>query len=321
MPLFRPQSLVILVFFLAADARAQQAGQTVDALHVSSDTVLVQADGNGASSSQGAAEAQDAAASDEFVESDPLWEVGIVAAGGWLPDYPAADENHFRFVPLPYAIYRGEVFRLGDRGAARGIVADEESFEIDLGIDAAFPVDSDDNDAREDMSSLDLLLEAGPRFTYRFLPKQKKNEVDLSIAGRAVISTDGKNWRYQGIIINPALVYRRNHMFGHDFRGVLSVGSLFGYDGMNRYFYRVSDQDARPGRPQYEADDGYIGTEFSAGFSWGIIDNLRAFGGVQLGYWGGSANDDSPLHRDNTTFTVGGGIRWSFFTSEERVER
>ena len=260
-------------------------------------------------------------ADETATDTDPLWEVGVVAGGGYLPDYPAADENHFRGIALPYAIYRGEVLRLGDRGAARGIVADEERFEIDLGLDAAFPVDSNDNDAREGMSNLDLLLELGPRVTWRIIPKSERDELDLALATRAVISTDAKNWRYQGITVNPSLTYRHYLLPEEDLRAVLSIGPLFGFDGLNNYFYRVSQSDARPDRPQFDADDGYIGTETSVGFSWSIFERLRLFGGVQIGYWKHAANEDSPLHLQNTTVAVGGGLRWALYTSEERVPR
>jgi len=255
----------------------------------------------------------------EAPDDQPLWEVGAVAGGGYLPDYPASDENHFRGLVLPFAIYRGDVLRLGDRGAIRGIVADKERIEFDLGLDAAFPVDSDDNDAREGMSDLDFLLELGPRLTYRILPRSHRDELDLSLATRAVISTDFRNWRYQGITVNPSFTYRRNHLFGRDLSGVLSIGPLFGFDGLNNYFYRASRSDERPGRPRFNAHDGYIGTETSAGLSWGIFENLRVFGGVQLGYWKHAANENSPLHRDNTTLAIGGGVRWSILTSERQV--
>jgi len=251
----------------------------------------------------------------------PLWEIGVVGGGGYLPDYPAADENHFNWLALPYAIYRGEVLRLGDRGAARGIIVDNDRIEFDLGLDAAFPVESDNNDAREGMNDLDFLLEVGPRLTYRFLPPEDRDELDLSFAVRAVLSTDFGNLRYQGLTLNPNLTYRRNDFILDDMRGVISLSPLFGFDGLNDYFYRVSPSEARPGRPAYEADDGYIGTELSVGASWGIMENLRVFGGVQVGYWGHSANDDSPLHRDDWTVGVGGGLRWSIFTSERRVAR
>jgi hypothetical protein len=222
---------------------------------------------------------------------------------------------------LPYAVYRGDFFRLGDRGVARGIIADTSRFELDVGIDAAFRVDSDDNDAREGMDDLDYLIEAGPRLTWYLLPRDQDNSLYLSFAGRAVFSTDFANVRYEGITLAPRLTYWRNRIFGRDFNATVWVEPLFGLDGLNDYFYEVEPKDARPGRPAFEADDGYIGTELSLGFSYGFSERLRAFGGVQFGYWDHSANDDSPLHREDLTVGIGGGLRWTIFASEERVER
>ena len=252
---------------------------------------------------------------------DPLWEIGAVAGGGWLPDYPASSQNHVRALALPYAVFRGEVFRLGDRGAARGILYDDDRIELDLGLDAAFPVDSDDNDAREGMDDLDYLLELGPRVRWRFLPEPDGQELDASLAVRGVVSTDFANWRWQGVTINPALTYRTRPFAGHDLRLVASLGPLWGVDGLNRYFYEVKPRDARPDRPAYRADDGYIGTELSLGATWGPWERLRLFGGVQLGYWQGSANEDSPLWREELTLSVGGGLRVMLFRSERTVPR
>jgi MipA family protein len=190
-----------------------------------------------------------------------LWEIGVVGGGGYLPDYPAADENSVQAIGLPYAVYRGPVFRLGDRGAARGILTDSETIEIDLGVDAAFPVDSDDNDAREGMADLDYLLEVGPRITWRILPRSHRDDLYLALATRAVISTDFANWRYQGITVAPSLTYWRNNLFDRDLNATVWIEPVFGFNGLNDYFYEVRPSDARPGRPAFDADDGYIGTE------------------------------------------------------------
>jgi hypothetical protein len=254
-------------------------------------------------------------------DTKPLWEIGMVGAGGYLPDYPAADENSMQAIALPYAVYRGDFFRLGDRGVARGIFADTSRFELDVGIDAAFRVDSDDNDARKGMDDLDYLLELGPRLTWYILPRQQRDSLYLSLAGRTVFSTDFANMRYEGITVAPRLTYWRNRILGRDFNATVWIEPLFGFDGLNDYFYEVEQKDARPGRPAFNADDGYIGTELSFGLSYGFSERLRAFGGVQFGYWDHSANDSSPLHREDLTVGIGGGLRWTIFASDKRVER
>jgi MipA family protein len=254
-------------------------------------------------------------------DDQPLWEIGAVAGGGWLPDYPASSQNHTRVLALPYAIYRGEIFRVGERGAARGIVYDDQRIEIDLGLDAAFAVDSDDNNAREGMPNLDYLLELGQRVRYRFLPEPDGHELDASLAVRGVVSTDFANWRYQGVTINPAVSYRVRPLPEKEFRLVATLSPFWGVDGLNKYFYEVKPRFERDDRPAYQADNGYIGTELNLGATWGPWERVRVFGGVQLGYWEGSANEDSPLYREDFTVAVGGGLRVALFRSESRVAR
>ncbi len=256
---------------------------------------------------------------EEDDDSEPLWEIGVAGFAGFLPDYPAADENHFNGLAVPLAIYRGDIFRIGDGGGPRGTVVDNPRLEFNLGIDASFPVDSDDNDAREGMSDLDALFEAGPQVIFKFLPDDDKNELDLAVAVRAVISTDLSNTRYQGINVNPRLIYRRNDLFDRDLRAFAGVGPTFGFDGLNNYFYEVEPKDARPGREEYDADDGYIGTEATFALSAGLTDRIRLFGGTQFGFWGGSANEDSPLHENDFSAAFFTGLSWRIFESERRV--
>ena len=171
------------------------------------------------------------------------------------------------------------------------------------------------------MDNLDYLLELGPRIRYRFLPEPDGREFDASLAVRGVVSTDFRNWRWQGVVINPALAYRIRPFEDHDLRLVASVGPFWGVDGLNKYFYEVKPRDERPGRPAYQADNGYIGTELNLGATYGLWDRVRLFGGVQLGYWNGSANEDSPLWREELTVAVGGGLRVMLFRSERTVPR
>jgi hypothetical protein len=251
----------------------------------------------------------------------PLWEIGAVGGGGWLPDYPAAGQNHWNGIALPYAIYRGDFLQVGERGIVRGLLLDLRNLELDLSAGAAFPVDSSDNRARQGMPDLDTLFELGPKLTYKFLPRDSGQELDLSLAARAVISTDIVNWRYQGFVLNPGLTWRNERFLDGDLRLIAGINPLFGFDGLNSYFYRVSPGEARPGRPAYKADPGYVGTEMTVGFSWSPLERMRLFGGIVPGYYKGSANEDSPLYRDDFSIAVGGGLRVILFQSERRVPR
>ena len=265
---------------------------------------------------------EDANEGTEARRGEPLWEVGVIGGGGTLPDYPAADQNHARGLALPYAVYRGPVLRVGDGGIIRGKFVDTRLIELNLALDASFPADSEDNDAREGMPDLDTLLEAGPRLILKFLPPESDQELNASIAVRAVLSTDLPiNWRYQGFVINPRLSYRDERFHEGRLRLGASIGPLFGFGGLNRYFYEVQPQFARPGRPEYDADGGCIGTELSLSASWLPFSRVRLFSGIQLGYFNWSANQNSPLHRDDLNLAAGAGLRLALFQSERRVRR
>lgn len=258
----------------------------------------------------------------EGLREKPLWEVGVIGGGGWLPDYPAADQNHFNGIALPYGIYRGKIFRVGDGGGPRGLFVDVPWLELNVGLDASFPVNSDDNDARRGMDDLDYLVEAGPRLIGKLLPEDPVNELDLSLTGRVVFSTSFTSVGYEGLTLVPAVTYRRNDLFGaKKLRAIGSIGAIFGFDGFNDYFYEVGPEDVRRDRPRFRADPGYVGSELTFGLSWAATERIWIFGGGQIGLWAGSANEDSPLYRDDVTYGVGGGLRLMFFASDRKVRR
>jgi len=254
-------------------------------------------------------------------KEEPLWEIGLVGGGGWLPDYPASDQNHINGIALPYAIYRGEFFRVGDGDGPRGLFVDVPWLELNVGMDAAFPVDSNNNNAREGMDDLDYLLEAGPKLIVKLLPSNPLNELDLSLAFRSVFSTDFSNLRYQGVTLTPGITYRRNEVFGTDLEAIAGLNGIFGFDDYNDYFYEVRERDVQENRPRFRANQGYVGSEITLGLSWGATDRIQIFGGTQIGVWSGSANEESPLFRDKTTLAIGGGMRWTFFASDQTVRR
>lgn len=250
----------------------------------------------------------------------PLWEAGVLAAGGWVADYPASGEGRWRGLPVPYVIYRGETIRIGDKGAirARKTFMDDR-LEIDLGLGGAFDVDSDDNDARAGMPDLDFLFEVGPSIDYRFLPAKSPVQVQASLEVRAVLSTDFGGVDYQGFVVNPQLSVVNRSVGGSPISLFASIGPIWGFDGLGDYFYTVEPRYARAGRPAYAADDGYIGTEVSLGLSYRVSDRLRAFAGGQVGYFGGAANEDSPLFKEDVNYSVGIGLNWVLYQSGQKV--
>lgn len=254
-------------------------------------------------------------------ESKPLWEVGAFLGAAHVPDYPAASQGQFRALPFPYVIYRGDILKVGDGGLVRAEADLSERLELDVGLSGSFDSDSEDNEARRGMPDLDLLLEAGPALTYHLLDKRSPLQVDLSIEARAVISAEFVDFGYEGISINPKVTIRQTDVGGTGIGLYFSGGPVWGFDGVNEYFYGVEPQFATAERPAYEAEEGYVGSRMNLGASYQISDRLRGFVGTQVGYFGGSANEDSPLFRDKWTLGIGGGLTWSFWQSDAKVRR
>ncbi|MFV3076298.1 MipA/OmpV family protein [Niveispirillum fermenti] len=253
-------------------------------------------------------------------DTAPLWEASLLAAGGYIAHYPAASEGQFKALPIPFLIYRGDHLRIGDDGFIR---ARQEMaggrLELDIGLDGSFDVDSKDNKARSGMPDLDLLIEAGPKLTWHFLPGDASRQIDLGVELRAVIATRFIGFDYEGITLNPELSWFERSLGGTKMRGYASIGPIFGFDGVNDYFYQVDPVYATPDRPAYRAQNGYIGTKTTLGLAYPVTERLLVFGAAQVGYYGGSANEDSPLFREKTNVSVGAGLRWSFWQSEARV--
>jgi outer membrane scaffolding protein for murein synthesis (MipA/OmpV family) len=250
-------------------------------------------------------------------KSRPLWELGLTAGGGWVPDYPAADENHMKGLVLPYAIYRGTIFRAGEEGIARGRFFRHPRFEFDIGLGGSFPTDSERNDARRGMPDLDLLLEAGPRLKIRLANLTATSNLSLRLAVRPVISLDLSHLRYRGIVFNPQLVYTHTGLFNTKARFVARLGPIFATDDFMDYFYEVEPRFATPNRPVFNAKGGYLGSKLLLSALLPLTNRLGLFGAMQVGYYAGATNEDSPLFRDDVNVGVGLGLIWSIFQSKK----
>jgi outer membrane scaffolding protein for murein synthesis (MipA/OmpV family) len=252
----------------------------------------------------------------------PVFEVGIAGGGGSLPAYPASSQNQVRGLVVPYVIYRGSVLRADDGGVrARTSLADG----IELSVSAAGGVNasSDDVTARQGMPDLQWLGEVGPNL--RFILWRGENEaaparlvVDTPV--RAVFSTDWSSVSFRGFTFAPDIAYERLHVFSQYARLRVSAGVLFGTDAYGDYFYDVAPEYARPGRPAYNAQAGYVGARLTVSYRLPITERLSVVAGGRVENFSGSANADSPLYRSTWNATVVAGFAFSLWRSEARVD-
>ncbi len=255
---------------------------------------------------------------------DPLWELGMVGAAFSGPSYPAADDETAAWGISPFFVYRGDVFSVGDEGAFRALAFADDKFELDVSLGASLPANSKDDADRAGMEDLDALFEIGPQLIWHVSENKGENWTryfDVKLRARSVISTDLRNFDEQGYLFEPAFVFEwssrktRNLFFQFD------VEVLFGSERLNEYFYNVDAADVLAGRPAYASDAGYIGTEMGLGFSYPFSDDLRLFIGAGVKLYGGAANEDSPLFKEDVAYNGGLVLVYNFYESDARAPR
>lgn len=248
----------------------------------------------------------------------PLWELGVAAAGVSVPDYPGADRNRLRVLPLPYGVYRGKTLRADDEGV-RSRYQFSPTAELDVSFGGALPADSSGNAAREGMPDLDFLLEAGPQLKLTLAKPAPGTAWQLALPVRAVFSTDFTNFKSRGLLFAPELSYSRTNVAGSAWTTSLAAASSFGTAPLGRYFYEVAPEFARPDRPAFSAEGGYLESSLTAAVSRQFQRKLTVFVFGRATSLHGAANTDSPLLRDELNYTLGAGFTYSLRRSQETV--
>ncbi|WP_198369561.1 MipA/OmpV family protein [Roseomonas rosulenta] len=251
----------------------------------------------------------------------PVFEAGIAGGGGWLPAYPASDQNRWRGLAVPYIIYRGSVFRADDSGLrARASLADG----IELSVSASGGVNASSNDvtARQGMPDLEWLGEIGPnlRFTlWRGEDEAAPQRIVLDTPVRAVFSTDWTSVSFRGFTFAPDIAYEHMHFLSPFARLRVSAGVVFGTERYADYFYDVAPQYARPDRVAYNAQAGYFGSRVSVSYRLPLSERFSVVAGGRVENFSGAANADSPLFRSEWNVSVVAGFAFSFWRSEATV--
>ncbi len=253
----------------------------------------------------------------------PLWEAGMFAATFNGPDYPAANTRQTNFIAAPYFIYRGEIFRIGDGSALRAVAVDTERWEVDLSLDAAFNSDSDGDSARQGMPDLDYVFEIGPQIKYRLkdynFDQGGKGKLTLKLQARAAFSTDFSGLTHRGYVFHPEISYQHTNFHFPNDRLTLEIAPIWSTEKLQDYFYEVANDYATAQRPTYDAKGGYLGTEVGVSYGLDYDQNIRLFFGVNLRFLHGAKNQQSPLFYESNTYSLGVGLLWRFYQSEQRV--
>ncbi|MDO9006281.1 MAG: MipA/OmpV family protein [Aquabacterium sp.] len=240
----------------------------------------------------------------------PLWEFGLGAAALSLPDYRGSDESRGYLLPLPYLVYRGEVFKANRDGASARLF-DGPRVKLGLNANASLPVSSKRNKAREGMPNLAGSVEIGPALDVHLL-ESASGEVRLNFRlpvsggvtlGQGDMSATG--WQTA-----PHLNIDVANVAGWSGwnLGAL-VGPIYADRRRNAYFYDVAPTYARADRPAYASRGGYAGAQFTTALSK-RFDRFWVGAFVRYDTLQGAVFDDSPLVKKKSYLAGGIGISW-----------
>jgi len=242
----------------------------------------------------------------------PLWELGAGAGTLHVPHYRGADQRHHWLLPIPYVVFRGEIFR-SDREGTRAVLLDTERVDVDLSVDASPPLKSTDSRARAGMADLAATLEIGPKLNL-LLGKGAGWKLNLRVPVRAAFTLEPRA-KAVGWTSTPELdldVKWRGWNLG------LQGGPLAASRRFHDYFYSVTAADATTDRPAYRAPGGYAG--------WGLAASAtRRVGDWWLaGFWrvdrvNGAVFEPSPLVKQQQNITLGFALSYVFAVSSQRV--
>lgn len=248
----------------------------------------------------------------------PKWEAGVAAVALTTPDYPASDHYQRLVLPAPYFVYHGRVFRSDEQGS-RLRRALTPNIELSMSGGGALSTDSSDTEAREGMPDLDYLLELGPnlKMSFEALGTQARFVINLPIRGVISVDSSGADWR--GALFSPELAYQERRVMNTPLS--LRVSLAIEYSGtlLQRYFYEVEPQYETADRPAYQADSGLLDASLGARLSLPLSPNVRGFLALRYYRYGGAANEDSPLFRDDNGYTAVIGFSWTLLRSRERA--
>lgn len=242
----------------------------------------------------------------------PLWELGVGLAGLRLPHYRGAERSRNWLLPIPYAVYRGEILK-ADRDGLRLLLIDREKLHFDLSANATPPSDSEDEPIRQGMRKLDGTVEFGPNLNWR-LDQGPGWRLEARLPLRAAF-TISSHPRHIGWTAMPNLNLDR--MIGPWQFGA-QLGWMWGSRDFNGYYYDVGAADATAWRPDFRAGAGAAGWQ-------GTLSASRRDGSRWIGAFlradslAGSRLRESPLTRRTSSVSFGVGMSWVLWQSGRLV--
>lgn len=235
-------------------------------------------------------------------------ELGLGVGGIDIPHYRGSDQRSTIYLPFPYVKYSSKRLKV-DREGGRYYLYERGISKLDVSMGFAFPVDSEDNDARQAMPDLKAVVEIGPRWVvYPYTSEDKRFRIRVALPLRMAFATNIIENDFIGWTATPYLQFR----YFHYAETTLSLGPLWASEKYHDYFYQVDTKYVTTTRPFYDAKGGYSGSRISFSsnrrFSktiWGVVF-------ARYDFLKGANFEDSPLVKQDTAFMFGLGVTYIF---------
>lgn len=246
-------------------------------------------------------------------EKTTFWEVGAGIVSVYAPHYAGSDQGDIYLFPFPYVNYDSEHFSLNREGI-KSHLAETTNWDFDLSFAGTFPVDSDENRARNGMPDLDWVGLGGPAATYE-LGRSKTDNYQLIFPFRLAVASDFTDISYIGWESSPSIRWQRDLFDKATHWQIISQASVYyASKKYNNYVYGVDPAYANSERPAYDASQGFTGYEL-------LIGATRRKGRFWMGSFiryrslADSVILDSPLTTKKDNFYVGFAAACIFGTS------
>ena len=252
-------------------------------------------------------------------EQKPLWEAGAGLGALVLPDYRGSDESRAYVLPFPYIIYRGDFFK-ADREGVRAEFLDTDRIRFEFAFGASQPVRSSSNKAREGMPDLKGSFEVGPAVSINLMRSADRGtRLDLRLPVSTGVTLGGG---FQGIgwQTSPRLNLDVSDVAGFSGWNLgVAAGPVFQSRKRDAYFYDVSSDYVRAGRPAYRSSGGYAGSQVLVALSK-RYERFWVGGYLRADTLKGASFEDSPLVRRPSAFSAGFGVAYVFGVSSKTVD-
>lgn len=238
------------------------------------------------------------------------WTLGIGLAVFDYQLYPGAGESNRLIFPLPYFTFRSTNFEI-DRGI-KSFLYHSETIVLDISADFGLPVDSDDTQARQGMSDLDLVLQIGPSLEV-LLNDEHESYFDMrfELPLRAAFATDFRGVDNIGYLLEPRFSFNHRRPGQTGLAQKATVGLKFATQAFHAYYYDVAEEFATAARPSFSSSAGFGGSFAKYKISYKTHDYVYwAF--VRYQSLRGAVFEDSPLVVQNDYYFVGLGFAWLF---------